>query len=349
MRENPEISVIVPVYKAELYLSKCIDSILAQTFTNFELLLINDGSPDRSGDICEEYALQDKRIRIFHQKNAGVSVARNVGLVSMRGRYMAFVDPDDYIYPDYLKCLYDALRPEDGTGLIIQGLLCFDVDGNPLPDKRLPDRFYKEQDFGQAICECRLCEWGYSASKLYQTETIRKNNLWFDTRIRNLEDLYFMYQYLLNCDYLVLGSPQEYAYIRYINSISTTIHPFDAVYAGFQLYQSLLKQMMNRWRFPMENRDVIYRSMMLGFDWSLKTDYQSDRHVSRAERLLHLKCLIKNNYAVMCEHYYPVYKLDKIGKIFLRWGCFGLYDAYISMFIRFNIHSFLYAPVRNLK
>ena len=70
MRENPEISVIVPVYKAELYLSKCIDSILAQTFTNFELLLINDGSPDRSGDICEEYALQDKRIRIFHQEKS---------------------------------------------------------------------------------------------------------------------------------------------------------------------------------------------------------------------------------------------------------------------------------------
>ena len=76
----PKVSIIVPVYKAEKYLNRCVDSILAQTFTDFELLLIDDGSPDRSGEICDEYAKKDSRIRVFHKKNGGVSSARNLGL-----------------------------------------------------------------------------------------------------------------------------------------------------------------------------------------------------------------------------------------------------------------------------
>ena len=87
MNNLPEISVIVPVYKVEKYLPQCIDSILAQTFTDFELLLVDDGSPDRCGEICEEYAGKDTRIRVFHQANAGLSCARNTGLMNACGRY----------------------------------------------------------------------------------------------------------------------------------------------------------------------------------------------------------------------------------------------------------------------
>ena len=93
----PKVSIIVPVYKAEKYLNRCIDSILAQTFTDWELLLIDDGSPDRSGDICDEYAKKDTRIRVFHKKNGGVSSARNLGLDYVQGEYVTFVDSDDWL------------------------------------------------------------------------------------------------------------------------------------------------------------------------------------------------------------------------------------------------------------
>lgn len=86
----PKVSIIVPVYKAEKYLNRCIDSIIAQTFTDWELLLIDDGSPDRSGDICDEYAKKDIRIRVFHKKNGGVSSARNLGLYNVQGEYVTF-------------------------------------------------------------------------------------------------------------------------------------------------------------------------------------------------------------------------------------------------------------------
>lgn len=123
MNNLPEISVIVPVYKVEEYLPQCIDSILAQTFTDFELLLVDDGSPDCCGEICEEYAGKDMRIRVFHQANAGLSCARNTGLMNARGRYVTFIDSDDYVKPCYLERLYGAL-PADKTkeGVIVGSL-----------------------------------------------------------------------------------------------------------------------------------------------------------------------------------------------------------------------------------
>lgn len=102
------ISVIVPVYKVEKYLSRCIDSILEQTFKDFELILVDDGSPDNCGAICDEYALKDRRICVIHQKNAGVSDARNAGINIAKGEWLAFVDSDDWIHKDYLKILFSG-------------------------------------------------------------------------------------------------------------------------------------------------------------------------------------------------------------------------------------------------
>ena len=95
--ENPKISIIVPVYNAERYLHRCIDSILAQTFRDFELLLIDDGSKDNSGYICDEYAEKDERVKVWHKENGGVSSARNVGLDNARGEWVTFADSDDWL------------------------------------------------------------------------------------------------------------------------------------------------------------------------------------------------------------------------------------------------------------
>lgn len=96
----PEISIIVPVYKVEQYLSRCVESILAQTFTDFELILVDDGSPDRCPQICDEYSKRDKRIRVIHKKNGGVSDARNIGIDVATGEFIAFVDSDDWLVND---------------------------------------------------------------------------------------------------------------------------------------------------------------------------------------------------------------------------------------------------------
>ena len=102
MIDRPKITVIIPVYNAESTLRRCLDSILAQTFTDFECLLINDGSKDRSGEICEEYANKDSRVRVFHKENGGVSSARNVGLDNARGEWITFCDSDDTVMPEWI-------------------------------------------------------------------------------------------------------------------------------------------------------------------------------------------------------------------------------------------------------
>ena len=118
--ENPLISVIVPVYKVERYLNRCVDSILAQTYQNLEIILVDDGSPDRCGAICDEYAKKDSRICVIHQENRGVSAARNTGLDACTGQFVTFVDSDDYIEQDLIQRLFDGIGDADlcGCGVI---------------------------------------------------------------------------------------------------------------------------------------------------------------------------------------------------------------------------------------
>lgn len=99
----PKVSVIVPVYKAENYLRRCVDSILAQTFTDWECILVDDGSPDGSGEICDEYAQKDARIRVIHKENGGVSSARNMALGKISAKWLTFVDSDDCLYPNAFR------------------------------------------------------------------------------------------------------------------------------------------------------------------------------------------------------------------------------------------------------
>ena len=102
--ENQEmISVIIPVYNSEKYLHKCIDSVLSQSYTNFEVILVNDGSTDSSGMICDEYAEKDERVRVFHKDNGGVSTARNLGIDYATGKYVLFIDSDDYMTDDAVE------------------------------------------------------------------------------------------------------------------------------------------------------------------------------------------------------------------------------------------------------
>ena len=149
---DPKISVIIPVYNAESTLRRCVDSVLAQTFTDFECLLINDGSKDRSGEICDEYAAGDSRIRVFHKENGGVSSARNLGLDNATGEWIAFVDSDDWVGEKYLESFSEYLDAD----LIISGFQS--VNKNEIVANReseyIDGGLYL--DFRQLLESCRI-------------------------------------------------------------------------------------------------------------------------------------------------------------------------------------------------
>ena len=110
---KPMISIIVPVYNVESYLADCVDSITAQTFKDIEIILVDDGSPDSCGQICDDYAKTDKRIRVIHKQNGGLSDARNAGIQLASGRYLGFIDSDDYIATDMFERLYNSIIETD--------------------------------------------------------------------------------------------------------------------------------------------------------------------------------------------------------------------------------------------
>lgn len=196
---SPKISVIVPVYNAEKWLRRCVDSILAQTFADFELLLVDDGSTDAGGDICDEYARRDARIRVFHKPNGGASSARNVGLDNALGEWVTFCDADDLVYPDWLN----NFSPEDNVfDLKCQGLRT----DRPLAisERELPGRTYAVEYTGTAkeLFEVLLQNdlFGYTVLKLFRNSIIRKFGLRFDTYVRLCEDELFVMQYFLHAD-----------------------------------------------------------------------------------------------------------------------------------------------------
>lgn len=133
--KQPLISVIVPVYKVERYLEQCIESILHQTYRQLEIILVDDGSPDRCGDICDCYAEQDSRIRVIHQANGGLSCARNAGLAIATGDYIGYVDSDDYLLPTMYEELLQGFEEHENVGIIACSYNCLE-DGRvyPTPD-----------------------------------------------------------------------------------------------------------------------------------------------------------------------------------------------------------------------
>ena len=136
----PQISIIVPVYKVEPYLRRCVDSILNQTFTDFELILVDDGSPDNCGVICDEYAAKDSRVHVIHQKNSGVSAARNAGLARAFAngcQWVAFVDSDDWVHTRYLEVLY-CTAVENAVLFSYCGF-CYVQEGEAVSENTLPD------------------------------------------------------------------------------------------------------------------------------------------------------------------------------------------------------------------
>ena len=143
------ISIIIPVYRVEKYLEECLNSVINQTYANLEIILIDDGSPDRCGQICDEYAKKDERIEVIHQENQGVSNARNHGIEMAKGKYITFIDSDDYLEQDYIKYLYDEIT-KFNADISICGTIDIDEKNNILKRSK---KFEKTLNLQDAIKE----------------------------------------------------------------------------------------------------------------------------------------------------------------------------------------------------
>lgn len=213
METKPQISVIVPVYKVEPYLQKCIDSILAQTFRDIEVILVDDGSPDNCPAICDAAAEKDERVRVIHQKNGGLSAARNAGLDIARGEWIGFVDSDDYIAPEMYQTLYNTAIKNDAQ-LALCSYAYVDIQGGVLCDRRSPIQKEEILDRMQAVDRLGGDRgWYYVTAwnRLYRRELFE--NIRFPNG-KCHEDEYTAHHIFWACERIAVVPEQLYFYVQ---------------------------------------------------------------------------------------------------------------------------------------
>lgn len=213
------ISVIVPVYRVEKYLPACIDSILNQTFTDFELILVDDGSPDRCPEICDETAKRDARVRAIHQANQGLSAARNAGIEAAHGAWLSFVDSDDFLAPDFLETLHDA-AVRAGADCALCGVQLTDEAGQKIGQLlSVADGVRTGRSILETLCRASEIPYLVAWNKLYRRDVFQ--TLRYPVGMQN-EDTYLAAELFDTVQTVICVSKPMYFYRQRADSIMHT-------------------------------------------------------------------------------------------------------------------------------
>lgn len=309
MSNTPLISVIVPVYNVEKYISKCLDSILAQNHSNLEVLCVNDGSTDNSGKILDEYALKDDRIRVFHKENGGVSSARNLALDNATGEYIGFVDSDDYIAMNMYSELLSAIE-NNGADIAECSIAYVDENGDAkngaprsyiLSDKKDILKAFFLKDIGVVIWD-----------KLFKSDAIKNQR--FDVNYKIGEDSLFLYNCLKNVKRIVGINTVGYYYLQRGRSVMHNILDEKRL-KFFEIVDSWLEENKNDKDLyrAAAKRDCVLSVMVL--DAAISKD--DEKYVKNArERILKHKWIIFTS-----GHFSFKFKIGAL----LLWLCPKLY------------------------
>lgn len=326
------ISIIIPVYKVENSIVKCIDSVISQTYINWELLLVDDGSPDNSGKICDKYVEQDSRIRVFHIENGGPSNARNVGLENASGKYVCFIDSDDWVEPTYLEHLYNGLQKE-GKGVVVAGHIrdC----GKKHNNKCVGSFSYDIHDMHKMFDERKICKWGYPHGKLYDMTVLKEHDIRFPVNVKFSEDLVLFLDYLRYVDWVIFIPDCDYHYVYQEGGLLSSYNSFESEYEGFCLNNKFFHELADISHASENEMKSSYEWMSYMFMRSVKTMYRKGKNYKdRKNRMLILKTIPSSDYIFANNN---KSKLLFIDKCFLSLSCcsiFGGADSFLSVFFK---------------
>lgn len=365
MQQNkvPLISIIVPVYKVEQYLAICIESILVQTYRNFELILIDDGSPDNSGIICDQYAQKDNRIVVIHKGNEGVGSARNAGLEKAHGDFIVFVDADDYIYPN---CLSLLIEKSENSDWVIGG---YSSNGHSIKPEQSTYDGKDINSFWKRYANTLFCATTWAA--MYKLETIRKYKIDFDEKINLGEDTLFNANYLFYCNKITLipevlyfyNAPISYtisdkydiSYSEILNQIDKTKIIYNKLNSRYDFHNQLESRIRTIFSFYPYEQLLLYgdneiiKLYMNNIHNSTKQDYYKDQICSPINKgLQYIKeCFRKRKinkedyittfhkkYNAYFYLYKPIYKVDKLILFALNLKLFHFTSILINIYIK---------------
>lgn len=276
-----KLSIIVPVYNVEKYVEKCIKSILQQTYSEFELIIVNDGSKDQSGDLCRHFAENDRRILYIEQPNKGVSSARNAALDVASGEWIGFVDADDYIDADFYETL--LAHAEEGVGLVCCGVRPVDIEGNVhthLQYNNIPEtitRLYKDEAYEHFLNPSERYLYWSPWDKIIRADIAKKNR--FEVGRKYGEDFYYCFKCLSLCNEIIYIPEKKYNYVlrpdSAVRSKSFTKSSFDSVYFANKVLMEIKTISSNSSKYAEMNLAIVAARTVRSY-WQLQAYNYSD-------------------------------------------------------------------------
>ncbi|WP_188454980.1 glycosyltransferase family 2 protein [Virgibacillus oceani] len=321
------VSIIIPIYNAEPHLNHCITSVLTQTYPSIKVILINDGSIDNSGEICEAIANTDNRVKVIHQQNAGPSKARNTGIAAATGEYIQFVDADDWIDPNMTEKLVEGMR--DNVQLVMCGYQLMDKS-KPL-QKYIPalKGIYTMEEFMQHFGELyKAILLPSPCNKLYKKEIIQDKKIRFREEFSIGEDLLFNMDYIQKCSHISIIRDQLYNYTFNRHSLTNEFN--QELFDNQQmLYQKVKGFLVKHNCYSGENQQSLHTIYANGVVNSLNNLFFKDSSLSSLEKKEQIAHIISNNVVRKNIAYFKD----------------GMQARYIGRMIRYNaingIYSFL--------
>lgn len=229
-----KISVVIPVYNAAAYITRCIHSILAQTFNDFQVVLVNDGSKDDSEALIRELIKDDQRFVLINKENGGVSAARNTGLKHVVAEWVTFLDSDDWLGAKYFETLLNASVQDDQIDMVVSGYQRVNNEGGVLYIKDFKNAVVAADDYPALFNTYHLHDYGYCWAKLFRRELLDREQNWFNAAITLYEDTLFIFEYLKQARKVCFTANVYYNYLENQQSITTRKRNFDFSYRPFR-------------------------------------------------------------------------------------------------------------------
>lgn len=316
--ESKMITVVVPIYNMGCYLDRAMKSLLAQTYKNYELLLIDDGSSDNSPEMCDDYAQKYENVKTYHKKNGGLSSARNYGIKYAKGDYIIFPDPDDWVLEEYLEDLSSLI--ERNSDLEVCGHYIVNENGKKIHD--YPEAIYElnqEEAMKSAMTASGFC--GFAWNKLYHMDIIVENDLKFDEELGMAQDLHFLMCYLMYCNKIIYWTKPLYFYFQHAGGVTNSVLS-DRKISGLRTYEKISELVRNKHPDIVQLAKSTYANMSLQFMFIY---YDTD--LKELELLKKLKINLKTNFKYFFKN--PSYRAGR--KIL---GCIACISPRASYILR---------------
>ena len=252
------VSIIIPAYNVDNYLEECVNSLLCQTYTNYEVIIMDDGSTDNTYNIGKHLTVESAKVKLFHQENQGVSIARNIGMQKANGEFFIFVDADDIVAPQYIETLVACAKKSD------MGMAGFTSERGEIATKVSMNTIdIRASDMIESIL-CGTNYDGYLWNKIFQRKIIENNNLKFQKNIVVWEDLLFVLQYLKNCDKVTVSGEKLY-YYRYREGSAVNNTRLDKYRSKYEVMEKIKEQNFSYTEQSRKKTSFLYFETMFSY------------------------------------------------------------------------------------